>query len=62
MHADNKKKPRRKPNRNKRKRDRAFITARNKHKRMKYSSNEATNDKKYLERCKHLVRISRADF
>jgi hypothetical protein len=54
--------PRRKKSSNKRKRDRSFITARNKHKKMKYSSDERTNDKKYLERCKYLVRLSRADF
>jgi len=62
MKSDSKNLPRRKTNKNKRKRDRAFLTARNKHKKMKYSSNEEENDRKYLERCKHLVRLSKADF
>ena len=29
---------------------------------MKCSTNEAENDRKYLERCEHLVRLSRVDF
>ena len=62
MKSDAKNAPRRKPSSNKRKRDRSFLTARNKYKRMKYSSNKAENDKKYFERCKHLVRLSKADF
>ena len=41
---------------------RAFKTARNKHKKMKYSTDEAENDRIYLERCKELVRIGRTEF
>ena len=47
MKADSKNAPRRKPNKNKRQRDRHFLTARNK-KKKKYSANEAENDRKYL--------------
>ena len=46
----------------KRKRDRGFNTARNKHTKMKYSNDETENDQLFFERCKALVRLSRADF
>ena len=62
MKSDVRNKPRRQPNKNKRLRDTSFLTARNKHKQMKYSPIEAENDRKYFERCKHLVRLARADF
>ena len=46
----------------KRKRDRGFNTARNKHTKTKYSNDETENDQLFFERCKALVRLSRADF
>ena len=52
-------KPRRKQATTKRKRDRSFLTTRNKHKKMKYSKNESESDRIYLEKCEHLVRISK---
>ena len=60
--ADKKGIAKRKQGKDKRKRDISFLTARNKHKRMKYSNDEAQNDRLFLERCKHLVRIASAGF
>ena len=37
----------------------AFTTARNKHKRRKYSRNEEENDCLYFKRCKQLVRLNK---
>ena len=42
-------------------RDQGFITARNRHKRMKYSKIEKENDRLYLERCKTLMKLSKFD-
>ena len=49
-------------NKNLRKRDRSFITVRNKHKKMKYSHDEKENDKIFFARCKALMQISREDY
>ena len=46
-------------NKKSRKIDRAFISARNKHKKRKYNQNEVENDKLYFEMCIVLMRISR---
>lgn len=62
MESDRRKIPRRPKGRKKRQRDKSFITARNKYKKMKYSKNEAGNDRLFLEKCKQLVRFARADF
>jgi hypothetical protein len=47
---------------NLRKRDRSFVTARNRHKRMKYSDTENLNDQIYFGKCQELVRISKEMF
>ena len=62
MQSDKKQIPRRKKSKKKRQRDKSFITARNKYKKMKYSKIESENDRLFLEKCKELVRISRTDF
>lgn len=62
MESDRKQIPRRPKNKNKRQRDKSFKTAQRKYKKMKYSKIESENDRLFLERCKDLVRLSRADF
>jgi len=51
-----------KKNKNLRKRDRSFLTARNKHKRRKYSSNEDKNDQLFFDRCKENMKLSRESY